>query len=60
MPEDSDTPEPTNVLFEPRADGSAVAAIPAVDGVRQVLVTDEPHGGRDAPSGKVLISADIS
>ena len=60
MPEDSDTPEPTNVLFEPRADGSAVAAIPGVDGVRQVLVTDEPRGGRDTPSGKVLISADVS
>ena len=60
MPEDSDTPEPTNVLFTPRGDGSAEAAIPSVDGVRQVLVTDEPHGGLDAPTGDVLISADTS
>jgi hypothetical protein len=37
-----------------------VAAIPSVDGVRQVLVTDEPRGGRDAPSGKVLMAAELS
>jgi anti-sigma-K factor RskA len=60
MPEGSDTPEPTDVLFEPRADGSAVAAIPEVEGVRQVLVTDEPRGGRDEPSGELLMSAEIS
>ena len=36
MPEDSETPEPTHVLFTPRGDGSAEAAIPSVDGVRQV------------------------
>jgi anti-sigma-K factor RskA len=60
MPEDSDTPEPTDVLFTPRADGSAEAAIPSVDGVRQVLVTDEPRGGRDTPSGDVMIAAELS
>ena len=60
MPEDSETPEPTDVLFMPRSDGSAEAAIPSVDGVRQVLVTDEPHGGRDTPSGHVMISAELS
>jgi anti-sigma-K factor RskA len=60
MPEGSDTPEPTDVLFEPRADGSAVAAIPDVEGVRQVLVTDEPRGGADEPSGELLMSAELS
>jgi anti-sigma-K factor RskA len=60
MPEDSDTPRPTDVLFEPRSDGSAVAAIPSVDGVREVIVTDEPRGGRDAPSGDVLMLAELS
>jgi anti-sigma-K factor RskA len=60
MPEDSETPEPTNVLFMPRADGSAEAAIPSLDGVSQVLVTDEPHGGGDEPSGKLLLSAELS
>ena len=60
MPEGSKTPEPTDVLFTPRGDGSAEAAIPSVDGYRQVLVTDEPRGGRDTPSGDVMISADTS
>lgn len=60
MPEGSDTPEPTDVLFEPRGDGSAEAAIPSVDGVRQVLVTDEPRGGGDEPSGELLLSAELS
>ena len=60
MPEGSETPEPTNVLFMPRGDGSAEAAIPSVDGVSQVLVTDEPHGGVDTPSGHVMITAELS
>jgi anti-sigma-K factor RskA len=60
MPEGSDTPEPTDVLFTPRSDGSAVAAIPSVEGVRQVLVSDEPRGGSDEPTGDVLMAAEIS
>ena len=61
MPEDSDTPQPTDVLFVPRDDGSAVAAIPgSVDDVRQVLVTDEPRGGSDEPTGELLMSAEVS
>lgn len=60
MPEGSDTPQPTDVLFTPREDGSAVAAIPDVEDVRQVLVTDEPRGGRDEPTGELLMSADLS
>lgn len=60
MHEGSDTPQPTDVLFMPREDGSAVAAIPSVDGVREVLVTDEPPGGRDEPSGELLMSAELS
>jgi anti-sigma-K factor RskA len=61
MPEGSDTPEPTDVLFTPRSDGSAVAAIPgSVDDVRQVLVSDEPPGGSETPTGEVLMAADLS
>jgi anti-sigma-K factor RskA len=60
MPEGSDAPEPTDVLFTPRSDGSAVAAIPEVDDVRQVLVSDEPRGGSDEPTGEILMAADIS
>jgi hypothetical protein len=60
MPKGSNTPQPTDVLFTPRGDGSVEAAIPSVDGVSQVLVTDEPHGGRDEPSGRVWIEAELS
>jgi anti-sigma-K factor RskA len=61
MPEGSDTPQPTNVLFTPRGDGSAVAAIPgSVDDIQQVLVTDEPRGGSDEPTGELLMAADLS
>jgi anti-sigma-K factor RskA len=61
MPEGSETPQPTDVLFTPRADGSAVAAIPgSADDIRQVLVTDEPFGGSDEPTGELLMAAELS
>jgi anti-sigma-K factor RskA len=60
MPKGSDTPEPTDVLFTPRGDGSAEAAIPSVDDVAQVLVTDEPFEGSDEPTGRLLMSAELS
>jgi anti-sigma-K factor RskA len=61
MPEGSETPRPTDVLFLPRGDGSAVAAIPgSLEDVREVLVTDEPRGGSEEPTGKLLMSAEIS
>jgi anti-sigma-K factor RskA len=53
-------PEPTDVLFTPRTDGSAEAAIPSLDGVSQVLVTDEPEGGSTTPTGEVAMSAEVS
>jgi hypothetical protein len=61
MPKGSKTPRATSVLFVPRGDGSAVAAIPGlVSEVDQVLVTDEPPEGSDAPTGKLLVSATMS
>ncbi len=62
MPKGSTTPQPTDVLFTPRGDGSAVAAIPgSVDDIQQVLVTDEPSdGGSDEPTGELLMSAELS
>jgi len=61
MPEGSKTPQPTDVLFTPRSDGSAVAAIPgSVEDVSEVLITDEPAGGSDAPTGELLMSAELS
>jgi anti-sigma-K factor RskA len=61
MPKGSDTPAPTDVLFTPRGDGSAVAAIPgSVDDIQQVLVTDEPFGGSEEPTGELLMGAELS
>ena len=40
-----DAPEPTSALFSTRRDGSASVDVPgSLDGVRAVMVTDEPHG----------------
>ena len=54
-------PEPTNALFSTRRDGSASVDVPgSLDGVKRVMVTDEPPGGsrraeRKAPAdGKHL------
>jgi anti-sigma-K factor RskA len=56
-----DAPQPTDVLFVPRDDGSAVAAIPgSVSDIDQVLFTDEPRGGSDEPTGDLLMSAELS
>jgi anti-sigma-K factor RskA len=61
MPKGSKTPRATSVLFVPRGDGSAEAAIPGdVSDVSQVLVTDEPPAGSDSPTGKLLVSAMMS
>ena len=54
-------PEPTNVLFVPRSDGSVEAAIPgSADDIAKVLVSDEPPGGSDAPTGEVVMQAELS
>ena len=56
-----DPPRPTDVLFVPRSDGSAVAAIPgSVADVDKVMVTDEPVGGSDEPTGEIMMSAELS
>ncbi len=61
QPKGAKAPEPTNVLFVPRGDGSAVAAIPgSASDVAQVMVTDEPPTGSNAPTGDLLLSADMS
>ncbi len=51
------TPEPTDALFSTSSDGSASVDVPSVDGVRRVMVTDEPTGGSRTPTGKVLLTA---
>ena len=50
-------PEPTDALFTTR-DGAASVSVPgSLDGVKRVMVTDEPPGGSDSPSGKLLLTA---
>jgi hypothetical protein len=51
------TPEPTDALFSTRSDGSASVDVPSLEGVRRVMVTDEPNGGSRTPTGKLLLTA---
>jgi anti-sigma-K factor RskA len=61
VPKGESAPKPTNVLFVPRGDGSAEAAIPgSASDIAHVLVSDEPPGGSDTPTGDVVAKADIS
>jgi hypothetical protein len=54
-------PEPTSALFAPSGDGTATASVPGkMDGVAQVLVTDEPDGGSLTPTRDPLLVADMS
>jgi anti-sigma-K factor RskA len=56
-----DDARPTNVLFVPRGDGSAEAAIPgSASDIQRVMVSDEPPGGSDTPTGNVVADAKIS
>jgi anti-sigma-K factor RskA len=52
-------PEPTDVLFTTSSDGSATADVPSLDGVKRVMVTDEPSGGSRSPTGKLLLTASV-
>jgi anti-sigma-K factor RskA len=61
VPKGESAPKPTNVLFVPRGDGSAEAAIPgSASHIQQVLVSDEPTGGSDTPTGDVIANAKLS
>jgi anti-sigma-K factor RskA len=54
-------PEPTSALFTPSRDGTATATVPgSLEGVEQVLVTDEPRGGSRMPTRQPLIAAALS
>ena len=51
-------PEPTNALFSTSRDGSASVDVPgSLDGVKRVMVTDEPPNGSESPSGNLLLTA---
>jgi anti-sigma-K factor RskA len=53
--------QPTNALFVPRGDGSAEAVVPGdASDFAKVMVSDEPPGGSQTPTGDVLMTADVS
>lgn len=52
---------PTHTLFNVRSDGRANVAIDEpVDGIKQILVTEEKSGGSLAPSSDPVILADLA
>jgi hypothetical protein len=54
-------PQPTNVLFSVRTDGSATVAVPRrPTGAREVLVTAEPSGGSRRPTFQPILAARLS
>jgi anti-sigma-K factor RskA len=58
---DGHAPEPTAALFRPSRDGTASASVPgSLEGVDQVMVTDEPDGGSPQPTGDLLLVANLS
>ena len=58
---DGHAPEPTAALFVPSRDGTATASVPgSLEGIDQVMVTDEPAGGSPQPTGDLLAVADLS
>jgi anti-sigma-K factor RskA len=46
-------------LFVPDRDGRATAMIPDMQGVEAVMVTSEPEGGSESPTGAPLVTAKI-
>ena len=54
-------PEPTRALFRPSESGTVSVDVPgSIDGVEDVLVTHEPIGGSQVPSGPPLITVEAS
>jgi anti-sigma-K factor RskA len=54
-------PQPTSVLFSPSREGAATATVPGpLEGIEQVLVTDEPSGGSPSPTRQPLVVAKMS
>jgi hypothetical protein len=53
-------PQPTNSLFAPTSSGAATVAVPDSGGATEVLVTQEPAGGTQVPTGPAVILARLS
>ncbi|MET0306742.1 MAG: anti-sigma factor [Solirubrobacterales bacterium] len=48
--------ESAKTLFVPNADGTATAVIGEMDGVDAVMVTAEPRGGSEQPTGEPIVA----
>ncbi|MGH2943583.1 MAG: anti-sigma factor, partial [Solirubrobacteraceae bacterium] len=53
-------PDPTETLFSVRNGRASIAVTGDLGAVRQVLVTDEPPGGSEAPTGRPIIAARLT
>jgi anti-sigma factor RsiW len=53
-------PAPTNALFGVDHHGAGHTSVPAISGVKEVLVTAEPDGGSPAPTENPVIVAPLS
>jgi anti-sigma-K factor RskA len=51
--------EPVEALFVPDRNGQASTELPNMDGVEVVMVTTEPTGGSESPTGEPLISIPV-
>jgi anti-sigma-K factor RskA len=51
--------EPVEALFVPDRKGQASTELPNMDGVEVVMVTTEPRGGSESPTGEPLISIPV-
>ncbi|HEU4393660.1 MAG TPA: anti-sigma factor [Solirubrobacterales bacterium] len=51
--------EPVRALFVPDHEGRASTQLPSMDGVEVVMVTAEPKGGSEAPTGEPLITIPV-
>jgi len=51
--------ESAKTLFVPNADGTATAVIGDMDGVDTVMVTAEPRGGSEQPTGEPIVAVSI-
>ena len=52
--------EAVPALFVPDHEGRASTQLPSMDGVEEVMVTAEPKGGSEAPTGEPLIAIQVS
>jgi anti-sigma-K factor RskA len=52
--------ESAKTLFVPNADGTATAVIGDMDGVDAVMVTAEPSGGSEQPTGEPIVAVELA